>query len=71
MKIIKALFRIVLILIILFLVTRIFKKADEKDYESSSAAVYSKGNAPDSIRKEIIGQLQRFQDCTHDTSYFY
>jgi hypothetical protein len=62
MKIVKILVRIVLILVILFLVTRTFKRADERKYGPRSAAVFSKGNAPDSIRKEILAQLNKFQD---------
>jgi len=62
MKIVKILVRIVLILVILFLVTRTFKRADELSYGSTSAAVFSSGNAPDSIRKEVLVQLHKFQD---------
>jgi hypothetical protein len=43
-------------------VTRVFKKADESNVLSPSNAFYSKGNSPDSIRMEIIEQLQKFQD---------
>ena len=62
MKIVKILFRIVLILVILFLVTRTFKRADESHYGPASASVFSKGNATDSIRKEVLVQLHKFQD---------
>jgi hypothetical protein len=62
MKIVKILFRIVLILVILFLVTRTFKRADERNYGPTSAAVFSKGNAPDSIRNEVLMQLHKFQE---------
>jgi hypothetical protein len=62
MKIVKVLVRIVLILVILFLVTRTFKRADERNYGSASAAVFSKGNAPDSIRMEVFAQLNKFQE---------
>jgi hypothetical protein len=62
MKIVKISFRIVLILVILFLVTRTFKKADETRYGPMAAAVFAKGNAPDSIRNEILLQLHKFQD---------
>jgi len=62
MKIVKILVRILLILVILFLVTRTFKRADEQSYGSTSAAVFSKGNAPDSTRKEVLLQLHKFQD---------
>lgn len=59
--ILKILLRIVLLLVILFLVTRIFKRADEQKILSPATAAYSKGNAPDSTRKEIINQLNKFQ----------
>jgi len=62
MKIVKISGRIVLILVILFLVTRTFKRADERKYGATSASVFSKGNAPDSIRKEVLVQLHKFQD---------
>jgi len=61
-KIVKILVRIVLLLVILFLVTRTFKRADERKYGATSAAVFSKGNAPDSIRKEVLTTLHKFQD---------
>lgn len=70
MKIVKILVRIVLIVVILFLVTRTFKRADQQSYRATSAAVFSKGNAPDSIRKRILVQLHKFQDgySKRDTS---
>ena len=54
--------RIILLLIILFLVTRLFKRADEKIILLPEKSYYSKGNAPDSLRMEIINQLKKFQD---------
>jgi hypothetical protein len=60
--IVRVLLRIVLLFIILFLVTRTFKRADEKIFLFPARSFYSKGNAPDSSRKEIIGQLKKFQD---------
>ena len=62
MKIFNILVRIVLIVVILFLVTRTVKRADERKYGPTSAAVFSKGSAPDSIRKEVLMQLHKFQD---------
>jgi hypothetical protein len=61
-KIAKIVFRILLILLILYLVTRIFKRADETKYGPFAAAVFSQGNAPDSIRKQILDQLYIFQE---------
>lgn len=68
--IVKILLRIVLLLVILFVVTRIFRRADEHKILSPATAVYSLGNAPDSTRREIIGQLNKFQDgySNRDTS---
>jgi hypothetical protein len=69
-EIVKILLRIILLLVILFLVTRIFKKADEQKILSPATAAFSKGNAPDSTRKKIIDQLNKFQDgySKRDTS---
>jgi hypothetical protein len=60
--ILKILLRIILLFIVLLLVTRIFKRADEKMILSPVKSYYSKGNAPDSTRMEIIDQLNKFQD---------
>lgn len=60
--IVQILFRILLLFILLFLVTRVFKKADEINVLSPAKAFYSKGNSPELIRKEIIEQLRKFQD---------
>ena len=62
--------RIVLLLLILFLVTRMFKRADGERILSPATAAYSTGDAPDSVRQSIIGQLNKFQDgySKRDTS---
>jgi len=60
--IIQILSRVLLLFILLFLVTRVFKKADEKVILSPAKAFYSKGNSPDSTRMEIIEQLKKFQN---------
>jgi hypothetical protein len=60
--IVRIIFRIILLFIILFLVTRLFKRADEKMILFPGKSFYSKGNAPDSTRMEIIVQLKKFQD---------
>ena len=59
--IVKISLRIILLIIILILVTRIFKRADEDLILSPGTSVFSKGNAPDNTRNEIIGQLRKFQ----------
>ena len=58
----RILLRIVILFIVLFLVTRLFKSADESVILSPGNAVYSSGDAPDSVRSEIIKQLKRFQE---------
>jgi len=60
--IIGILVRIAILVMIFFLVTRIFKKADEKSILSPAKAPYSLGNSPDSVRMEIIEQLRKFQE---------
>ena len=69
-EILKILLRIVLLLVVLLLVTRMFKRADGEGILSPAKAVYSQGNAPDSTRQEIIGQLNKFQEgySQRDTS---
>ena len=42
--------------------TRILKKADDKIILSPQEAPYSLGNAPDSVRMEVITQLRKFQE---------
>jgi hypothetical protein len=59
---VRILLRIIFLFIILLLITRIFKRADEKMILSPVKSFYSKGNAPDSTRMEIIEQLNKFQD---------
>ena len=58
----QILLKVILLVIILFLVTRQFKKADEKTVLSPPAAPYALGNSADSVRMEIIAQLNKFQD---------
>lgn len=61
-KIVIILLRIIMLIIILLLVTRLFKRADENSILLPERSFYSKGNAPDSIRMEIIDQLRKFQE---------
>lgn len=62
MNIIRNLIRTIFILIILFLVSGIFRKADSEIYGPSAHSRFSTGDAPDSIRKEVLNQLQKLQD---------
>lgn len=61
-EIVRILLKILVLIIILFLVTRLFERADEKSIINPERSFYSTGNAPDSIRMEIIEQLRKFQE---------
>ena len=60
--IVRIIMRIALLAIILLLVTRQFKRADEKVILSPVKSFYSAGSAPDTARTAIILQLRKFQD---------
>lgn len=60
--IVRIIIRIALLAIILLLVTRQFKRADEKAVLSPVRSFYSAGSAPDTARAAIILQLKKFQD---------
>lgn len=66
----KILLRLILLLLILFLVAKTFRRADREGILTPAVAVFSKGDAPDSTRKEIISQLHKFQEgyTDRDTS---
>jgi hypothetical protein len=70
MKIFKQIFKVVLISILLYSVIITLKHPHKAYYDSKDAFIFSKGNAPESVRAEIIKQLHKFQDgYTHrDTS---
>lgn len=61
-EILKIVFRLLMLFIILFLVTRLFKRADESLILSPVKSYYAHGSAPDSVRIEVIKQLHKFQD---------
>lgn len=61
-EILMIVFRLVMLFIILFLVTRLFKRADESLILSPVKSYYAHGSAPDSVRREVIMQLHKFQD---------
>ena len=62
MRIAKQILKVVVICILLYSVIIILRHPHRKYYESEDEYVYSHGNAPDSIRSEIVAQLHRFQD---------
>jgi len=60
--IVRIIIRIALLAVVLLLVTRLFKKADERVILSPVKSFYSAGSAPDTERTAIINQLKKFQD---------
>jgi hypothetical protein len=62
MKIVKQVFKVVLISILLYSVIIIIPHPHKEYYDANDTFIFSKGNAPDSIRSEIIEQLHNFQD---------
>ena len=70
MKIIKHLLHTGLALFMLYTLTRTLLQPHEEYYVSPTSYIYSKGNAPEEVRSEIIHQLNKFQDgyTKRDTS---
>ena len=70
MKIIKHLLHTVFALFMLYTLTRALLQPHEEYYDSPTSYIYSKGNAPEEVRSEIIHQLNKFQDgyTKRDTS---
>jgi hypothetical protein len=68
--ILKILLRLIMLIVVLFLVAKTFRRADQEGILTPEAAAYSKGNATDSIRNQIISQLYIFQEgyTERDTS---
>jgi hypothetical protein len=61
MKIVKQLFKIILISVLLYTVIITLRHPHKMYYDSKDSYIYSKGNATDSVRSEITNQLQKFQ----------
>ncbi|MGB5849829.1 MAG: nuclear transport factor 2 family protein [Ignavibacteriaceae bacterium] len=70
MKIIKHLLHTLFALFMLYTLTRALLHPHEVYYDSPDSYIYSKGNAPEEVRSEIIHQLNKFQDgyTKRDTS---
>jgi hypothetical protein len=62
MKIGMQIFKVVLISILLYSVIDVLGHPHEGYYDAKDAFIYSDGNAPDSLRSEIMKQLDKFQD---------
>jgi hypothetical protein len=61
MKIVKQLIKVVMISVLLYSVLVVLRHPLKDYYNAQDKFIYSKGNAPDSVRSEIIEQLHKFQ----------
>ncbi len=61
MKIAKRIVTFLIIILLLYLTNSTLKNPYGDDLVSSDTYVYSKGNAPEAVRSEIIQQLDQFQ----------
>jgi hypothetical protein len=61
MKIVKQILKIVFICIVLYSVLNVLRRPHEEYYEAKDDYIFSYGNAPDSVRAEIVAQLHKFQ----------
>jgi len=70
MKILVRLLYTIFALFMLYTLSRILEDPHEDFLPSQDSFIFSKGNSPDSIRTEIIDQLNKFQDgyTKRDTS---
>jgi hypothetical protein len=70
MKFVKRILMIILNFLLLYLLISVFKIPHKETYNSKDSFIFSKGNAPQEIRSEIIQQLQMFQEgyVKRDTS---
>lgn len=70
MKVVKYLLQTIFAIFILYIITRTLVHPNKKYYDSPAMYIYSKGNAPEEIRLEIIQQLNKFQEgyINRDTS---
>ena len=73
MKLAGRIVRIIFISLLLFLSVIIFKHTHDYAYDDKDIYVYSEGNAPDSIRQEILQVLRQFQEgyTNRDTSVLH
>jgi len=70
MNILKNVLKIFFIILVLFLQLSTFKNQHQDYYGAGGKFIYSRGNAPEAVRTEIIDQLHAFQEgyTKRDTS---
>ena len=62
MKIVKGILQVSVISLLLYSVLIVLRHPHKAHYDSTHTYVFSKGNAPEDVREEIIQQLHKFQD---------
>jgi hypothetical protein len=62
MRIVRAVLQVGVIALLLYSVIVVLGHPRQRYKESESTFVFSKGNAPDEVRAEIVGQLREFQE---------
>jgi hypothetical protein len=70
MRIAKPVFRILFILLLIWILTRTYENRHQEFYGADQRFIYSHGSAPEEVRSEIIQQLRAFQNgyTQRDTS---
>ena len=62
MKIAKGILQVSVIALLLLSVLIVLRHPHRAHYDSTGTYVFSKGNAPEDVREEILQQLHKFQD---------
>ncbi len=62
MKIAKGILQVSVISLLLYSVLIVLRHPHKAHYGTTDTYVFSKGNAPEDVREEIIQQLHKFQD---------
>ncbi len=61
LKLVKSVLQVLVILIILLIAVSTLRNPHEPFYASDHEFIYSKGDAPDKVRLEVVQQLKKFQ----------
>jgi len=61
MKIVKQVLKVIFVCIVLYSVLVVLRHPHEEYYNTKDEYIYAHGNASDSVRAEIVEQLQKFQ----------
>jgi len=61
MNVARQILRVVFISITLLFVMLIFRQSHKAYFATNNDYIYAEGNAPEDVRSEVVGQLERFQ----------